>query len=130
MVCGPLIGRFNGIQLDFSSSVSFSLLSLGTGMPHPEATNNPLIVPCLGKSMKEQTESLATAVWEEILVVQLFDGLTKFYFVNWRTGVVIAVSVLNFLPFQTLNLLENGSEGRVRSNPQPLPSRKYQVFLH
>jgi len=81
--------------------------------------------------MRGRTDSLATVVWEEILVVQLFDGLTKFYFVNWRTGAVIAVSVLNLLPFRTLNLLlEHGSEERVRSNPQPLPSRKYQVFLH
>lgn len=60
---------------------------------------HPLVVPCLGKYMRGQVDSLAAAVWEEILVVQLFDGLTKFYFVNWRTGVVIAVSVLNAFPF-------------------------------
>lgn len=40
----------------------------------------------------ERTDSLASVVWEEILVVQLFDGLTKFYFVNWRSGMVFAVS--------------------------------------
>lgn len=85
-----------------SSSVSFSLLSLNTGMPHPEVSNHPLIVPCFGKSVRGQTDSLAAIVWDEILVVQLFDGLTKFYFVNWRTGVVIAVSFLDFLPFHTL----------------------------
>jgi len=118
-----LVIRCNSIST--SSSVSFSLLSLKTGTPHPEATNHPLKVPCFGKSMKgqEQPDSLAVLVWGEILVVQLFDGLTKFYFVNWRTGVVTAVSVLNLLTFRALDVLVGRvSEGRVRSNPQPLPS--------
>lgn len=67
--------------------------------------------------MRGQTDSLSALVWEEILVVQLFDGLTKFYFVNWRSGIVIAVSVLDFLPSHTLDLLlEDDSEERVRSD--------------
>ena len=79
-----------------SSSVSFSLLSLNGGTPHPEARSNPLVVSCLGKYMKVPTESLACSIWEETLVVQLFDGLAKFYFVNWRNGIVFAVSFLDF----------------------------------
>ena len=106
--------RSDGIQSSSSSSVSISLSSLNTGMPHPEAANNPLVVPCLGKSVRVQTDSLAAIVWEEILVVQLFDGLTKFYFVNWRTGVVVGVSALNFLSFRTLNPLRTWF-GRTRS---------------
>ena len=116
-----------------SSTISFSLLSLKTGTPHPEAMNHPLVVPCFGKSVKGQgqPDSLAVLVWGEILVVQLFDGLTKFYFVNWRTGVVTAVSILNILPLHMLDLLVGrASEGRVRSNPQPLPSWQHQVRLH
>ena len=91
--------RWNSISI--SSSVSFSLLSLKTGTPHPEATNHPLKVPCFGKAMRGQgqLDSVAVLVWDEILVVQLFDGLTKFYFVNWRTGVVTAVSLLSLSPF-------------------------------
>ena len=110
-------------SISTSSSVSFLLLSLEAGTPHPEATNHPLVVPCLGKSMRGQPDTLAVTVWGEILVVQLFDGLTKFYFVNWRTGVVIAVSFPNILTFRTPNpLVEHGSEECVRSNPQPLSS--------
>ena len=123
-----LIGWFGRIQSGSSSSVSFSLLSLNDGTPHPEAINNPLVVRCLGKSTREQTDNLAAVLWEEILAVQLFDGLAKFYFVNWRTGVVIAVSVLKISPFHTLNLLlEHASEEHVRSNPPPLPSQQHQV---
>ena len=121
--------RWNSIST--SSTVSFSLLSLKTGIPHPEATNHPLVVPCLGKSTRGQTESLAVVVWGEILVVQLSDGLTKFYFVNWRTGIVIPVSVLNPSPFRTLNQgLEHASEEFLRSDSQPLPSWQHQVCLH
>ena len=81
--------------------------------------------------MRGQTDSLSAVVWEELLLVQLFDGLTKFYFVNWRAGVVIAVSTLDLLPSHTLNLLlEDSLEERVRSNSQPLPSWKYQVCFH
>lgn len=100
MVCLSLINRFDGIYIRPSSSVSFSLLSLNTGTPHPEAVNHLLVVPCLGKSVRGQTDCLACIVWEEILIVQLFDGLTKFYFVNWRTGIVFAVSFLDVLSFQ------------------------------
>ena len=125
MVCVSLVGWFNVTQPGSSSSVSFSLSSLNTGVPHPEAASHPLVVPCFGKSVRGQTDGLSAIVWDEILVVQLFDGLTKFYFVNWRAGVVIAVIVLYFLPFHALNLLlEYDSEERVRSNPQSLPSRK------
>jgi hypothetical protein len=68
--------------------------------------------------MRGRTETLSAVVWDNILVVQLFDGLTKFYFVNWRSGVVIAASVLNFLPSQTLNFpLEDDPDERVRSDP-------------
>lgn len=68
--------------------------------------------------MRGQTESLATIIWGEILVIQLFDGLTKFYFVNWRTGVVISASVVDFFSFHVLNLfLEHASEERVCSDP-------------
>ena len=110
---------FNGS----SSSVSFSLLSLDAGTPHPEAANHPLVVPCLGKSVRGLTDSLSAIIWEETLVVQLFDGLTKFYFVNWRTGIIIAVSVLHSSPSLKLNFPpEDGSEERLRSNLQPLPS--------
>ena len=49
--------------------------------------------------MRGQTDSLASVVWEEVLVVQLFDGLTKFYFVNWRSGIVFAVSFLGVSSF-------------------------------
>lgn len=67
--------------------------------------------------MRGQTESLSAIVWEEILVVQLFDGLTKFYFVNWQSGIVIAVGVLYLLSSHTLNLLlEDDSEECVRSD--------------
>lgn len=116
-----------------SSSVSFTLFSLNIGMPHPEAANHPLVVPCFGKSLKGQTDSLASTVWEEILVVQLVDGLTKFYFVDWRSGIVFAVSFAGVSSFQIspirFNLQEHVSEERIRSNTQPLPPRKNQVRL-
>lgn len=96
--------RFDRSQLNISSSVSFSLLSLDTGVPHPEAENNPLVVPCLGKYVRGQIDGLACTVWEETLVVQLFDGMAKFYFVNWRSGTVFAVSFRIFGSFRLCTL--------------------------
>ena len=123
MVCVSFVWQFNGTQICYSSSVSFSLLSLNFGTPHPEAVNRSLAVPCLGKSMRGQTESLACIVWEEILVVQLFDGLTKFYFVDWRNGIVFAVSfwIPHPLKFEILrvklfkNMLRKSASARIHN---------------
>jgi hypothetical protein len=95
-----LAGRFCGTQSAPSSSVSFSLLSLNAGTPHPEAAKPSSSGSVFRKGRKGATRQPCRChlVWEEILVVQLSDGLTKFYFVDWRTGVVIAASAPNFLP--------------------------------
>lgn len=71
--------------------------------------------------MREPTDSLASAVWEEILVVQLFDGLTKFYFVNWQSGITVAVSFPGVSSFQnshakfSKNMLRKSAFARIHN---------------